>query len=240
VIDAPAAGSWTRALRIACDLDGTLANMAAALQREAEQLFGPGISVGSGGSSEPTAEAHSERAEETGNEPLTDSQTRQLWAHVARVTNFWTTLPEVEPGAVKRLGSLVWLYGWEVIFLTQRPATAGESVQIQSQRWLEEHGFELPSVYVVNGSRGKIAAALQLDAVIDDRPENCLDVVAESKARALLVWRDPQELLPAGVPRLGIDTVFSALEAFDSLEEMLIQSPARPTLVKRMRKAIGI
>ena len=35
---------------------------------------------------------------------------------------------------------------WEVIFLTTRPSTAGELVQLQSQRWLAAHGFQYPSV----------------------------------------------------------------------------------------------
>ena len=43
----------------------------------------------------------------------------------------------------------------------------------------------MPSVFVMNGSRGKLAAALHLDAVIDDRSENCLDVVVDSKAPKL-------------------------------------------------------
>ena len=46
-----------------------------------------------------------------------------------------------------------------------------------------------------------IAAALTLDLVIDDRPENCLDVTVESKARAILVWRDDKTPLPAAAHR---------------------------------------
>ncbi len=38
-------GTRVMALRIACDLDGTLADMEAALQREAERLFGPGVGL---------------------------------------------------------------------------------------------------------------------------------------------------------------------------------------------------
>src|SRR6476661_5484879 len=76
-----------------------------------------------------------------------------------------------------------------------------------SQRWLESKGFSLPSVFVVQGSRGRIADALGLDIVVDDRPENCLDVVVDSKARAILVWREDESLLPAAARRLGIGVV---------------------------------
>ena len=42
---------------------------------------------------------------------------------------------------------------WEVFFITQRPATEGQTVQRQTQRWLVEQGFDLPSVLVISGSR---------------------------------------------------------------------------------------
>ncbi len=37
---------------------------------------------------------------------------------------------------------------------------SGATPQVQTQRWLESKGFRLPSVFVVQGSRGRIAAAL--------------------------------------------------------------------------------
>jgi hypothetical protein len=36
---------------------------------------------------------------------------------------------------------------------------------------------------------GKVAAGLGLHAVIDDRAENCMDVIAESQAKPILIWR---------------------------------------------------
>src|SRR5439155_16592344 len=105
---------------------------------------------------------------------------------------------------IGRLASLAAERRWEIIFLTRRPESAGATAQVQTQRWLQSKGFTLPSVFVVHGSRGRIAAALDLDVVIDDRPENCLDVVVDSKARALLVWREDVSQLPAAARRLGI------------------------------------
>jgi hypothetical protein len=233
-------------LRIACDLDGTLADMDGALQREAERLIGPDVTVRRAGAphvqvplddTEPDASRHEDPS--PGKKPLTSTQMRRLWDHVSRIDNFWTTLKEIEPGAVARLATLRLQHEWDVIFLTQRPDTAGGITQLQSQRWLQAHGFELPSVYVVNGSRGTIAAALGLDAVIDDRPENCLDVVTDSSARPILVWRDSPDTVPQGATRFGIDVVFSAREAFERLEQMTMHPDAR-TPVTRMRRAIGI
>src|SRR5262245_17278559 len=128
---------------------------------------------------------------------MTTRQESKLWRHVQSIENFWEGLQELEPGVIPRLAGIAADRRWDIIFLTKRPDTVGSTAQVQSQRWLEAKGFPLPSVYVVQGSRGRIAAALGIDVVIDDRPENCLDVVVDSKARAILVWRDDEKNLPA-------------------------------------------
>ena len=246
------------ALRIACDLDGTVADMNAALQREAAVCFGPNVDLraGLGVPAEPPSDIDGAPAvEESAVDPkpakrevlsvrrgLTSREYRQLWGHVRKdVDNFWATLSEIEPGAVARLSALAQKYGWEVIFLTQRPASAGETAQLQSQRWLEAHGFEFPSVYVVNGSRGRIAASLDLDAVIDDRPENCLDVSSESQAKAFLVWRDAPDTAPPGAAKMKITTVFSFTEALDKLDALSgARAASSPGLLGRIRQTLGI
>ena len=58
----------------------------------------------------------------------------------------------------------------EFVFITQRPGTAGATVQRQTQRWLVHHGFDMPSVLVIAGSRGAAANALRLTHLIDDTP----------------------------------------------------------------------
>ena len=68
---------------------------------------------------------------------------------------------------------------WEVFFITQRPATRGETVQRQTQRWLVAQGFDLPSVLVIAGSRGAAAGALRLDYHVDDLAQNCVDVLSD-------------------------------------------------------------
>ncbi len=123
---------------------------------------------------------------------MTERQERRLWRHVESIDGFWETLKEIEPGTVARLAALASDRRWELIFLTKRPESAGATAQVQTQRWLQAHGFSLPSVFVVQGSRGRVADAFNLDFVVDDRPENCLDVVIDSTTRALLVWREDE------------------------------------------------
>src|SRR5207247_6013023 len=162
---------------------------------------------------------------------MTSRQQRKLWAHVESIENFWQTLEELEPGVIGRLSAIASERRWEVIFLTKRPETAGWTAQVQSQRWLESKGFTLPSVYVVQGSRGRIAASLGVDIVVDDRPENCLDVVVDSKARAILVWREDAKHLPAAARRLGIGVVKSVAECLDILTQLDTPAPQQPGVV---------
>lgn len=204
--------------RIACDLDGTLADMEGALQRLAERLFGRGI----------------ER------KALSEEQHDALWGAVEEIPDFWTTLAEVEPGAVARLAALAAARQWEVIFLTRRCPTAGDTAQRQSQRWLQAHGFEMPSVYVMPGSRGRLADALDLHAVLDDEPGNCVDVASHSNARAVLLWRGTPEAAPADIERLDIEVVFSMDEALAQLERLATRAVKRGGFIGRLRDAIGV
>jgi len=148
---------------------------------------------------------------------LTAREQSRLWRHVGTLDNFWQSLREIEPGAVKRLAAVAAANRWEVIFLTKRPASAGATAQVQSQRWLVSKGFDRPSVYVVQGSRGLIAAALELDVVVDDRHENCYDVVVDSGARSILVWRGQGEQFSAAAERLGVEVVRTVGECLDLL-----------------------
>ena len=95
-------------LRIACDLDGTLADMESALQREAEALFGPDVDLRAGSSLPlaplqspahfPGAPEHADapaappEPELARRRPLTDRERRRLWAHVGGIDGFWEGL----------------------------------------------------------------------------------------------------------------------------------------------------
>jgi len=234
-------------LRLGFDMDGVVADLNAALLREARLLF-PGVDLHT------TARAQAEPAPQpgadggTGADPaevvppslaLNSRQQRQLWDAVKSITNFWETLDETEPGIVTRIAETARARRWEVMFLTSRPSTAGDTVQVQSQRWLRRRGFDLPSLFVVSTSRGRIASALELDVVLDDRPENCLDITIDSKARAVLIWRGEETGVSASARRLGIGGTSSVAECLDLLVEA--DAPdAASGLVGRLRKLLGL
>jgi hypothetical protein len=235
-------------LRIGFDLDGVLADMETELVHQAELLFGESMtrvleqrSTGDGPdtvSSEAAGDAAPD-APVIERLNMTPRQQRRLWKHVESIENFWQTLQETEPGIVSRLHALATERRWEIIFLTKRPRSAGATAQIQSQRWLESMGYALPAVYVVQKSRGRIADALGLDIVIDDRPENCLDVVTDSKARSILVWRDRDKQVPGAARRLGIGVVTSVSDCLNILVE-IDSDPGNPGVIDRVRRLLGL
>ncbi|MGC4081803.1 MAG: hypothetical protein QM736_06775 [Vicinamibacterales bacterium] len=91
-------------MRLAFDLDGTVADMQSALAREARRLF-PGIDPAFLPRSA-SPDDDSQRADEPS--PQTDSrlsiehlsprQQRELWKTVCDQENWWETLTEIEPG----------------------------------------------------------------------------------------------------------------------------------------------
>src|SRR5206468_1844985 len=134
-------------LRIAFDLDGVFADMDGELRHQAEILFGDTLRARDDEAIAPnptpatpddrSCDAPAEATVPVVKLDLTHRQQRRLWRRVASIEGFWESLKEIEPGAVVRLGKIAADRGWEVIFLTRRPESAGASAQVQSQRWLE-------------------------------------------------------------------------------------------------------
>jgi hypothetical protein len=256
-------------LRIGFDLDGTIADLDGAMSALADKLFPQRAkspsSLRQSQAGEKAAEPAAETAAATAVEDagtgdpegadkdveaamdharLTARQHQSLWKTIRETENFWETLEEHEPGSVRRLGRLAAERRWEVVFLTQRPGTAGDTAQVQTQRWLMKKGFPVPSVFVVPaGRRGRIAGACDLHIIVDDRPDNCLDVNVDSRARAILVWRgDPANPMMTNAKRLGIGVVTSinaCLDAIVAAEDAALEAPSRG-LLSRLRRFVGL
>jgi 5'(3')-deoxyribonucleotidase len=243
-------------LRIAFDMDGTLADLGSAFAEVEDRIFGAAepLKIAKDANDKdddgpPTPEAREieQQAGSGGAEaepkpsepraaPNSPRRRDRVWQTIESTPNFWTTLKPLEEGAVKRLYELTGELNWEVFFVTQRPATAGATVQLQTHQWLVEHGFSTPSVIPLSGGRGKAASALRLDYLIDDTPQNCVDVLADSTARAILLATDA--LAESSARRLGIGVAHSVHEVLDLLVKATA-ARANPPLFERLRKMVG-
>jgi len=238
------------ALRIGFDMDGVLADFAEAYREAEARVFGPVASATRPGDPEDQLEVEPQTSAEPSSEGPSSADVAEahhamrrkrdaIWRAIQSTPNFWTTLRPLDPKAVRRIHELAERDGWDVFFVTQRPPTQGESVQRQTQRWLVEQGFDLPSVLVIHGSRGEAARALRLDYLVDDSARNCVDVTAMADAKALLITDPADETTAESARRLGIGTVASIAEALDVIDQASA-SRTHPTLLNRLAKLVGL
>jgi uncharacterized HAD superfamily protein len=199
-------------LRLGIDIDGVVADFQSAFRALAERELG--------------------RPAEDPDADLSRQDVDRLWKVVADSPNWWLEIQPYEPDQIARLYALARRQRWEVFFMTSRPESAGDAVQLQTQVWLERLGFYLPTVLTMpNGARGEIARSLRLDLAVDDRLVNCLEIVSASNAKALLLAREADDgrVRDAAEAR-GIGVVTSlaqGLDAVERLEELLSRRRGR-------------
>lgn len=189
-------------LRLGIDVDGVVADFRSAFRAVAERELGI--------------------APEDIDKELSKPDVERLWRNVSAASNWWLDVPAYEPGQIERLYAQVRRARWEVFFMTSRPPSAGDSVQLQTQVWLERYGFYLPSVLTTpSGARGELARALRLDLALDDRLVNCLEVISASNAKAVMILRPPAEPRAAETAEArGIGVVPSLSQALDAVERL--------------------
>ena len=162
-------------LKIGVDVDDVIVNFIAAFRREAEFVLGKKLSVDPGSWTFKNWE-------------LSQTDIEKVWDHIKQTDNWFFynfyTLPFVPE-------NLPWLVEeHDVYFITARIPTAGFSVQKQTQLYLSELGVQFPTV-LVEPNKGPLAAALKLDAFIDDKVENLLDIdkATQSRTKVFLMSR---------------------------------------------------
>jgi hypothetical protein len=206
-------------LRIGIDVDGVLADFRTAFHEMSRATLGRRLDPLQDPKSAPS---------------LAQEEVKRVWDAVARTPNWWMTLKPYEPDQIARLYSLTRATGWEVFFLTNRPSSAGDSVQFQTQWWIEQHGFYLPSVLTIPGSRGEVANGLRLNLVVDDLLLNCIEVVSASTAKALLLLRSGDKAIEKHALDRGIGAVATFEEAIEIVQRLHTLLPVRSGRLLRL------
>jgi hypothetical protein len=207
-------------LRIGVDLDGVVADFRSAFRQVAGHVL--------------------HRDLEGDAESLAPNEQERVWRAIAATENWWVGIQPYEPDQIARLYAAAREGRWEIVFLTKRPPSGGECVQLQTQWWLEQWGYLMPAVVTVPGSRGELANALRLDLLIDDLLVNCVEVVSSSATKAVLMLRDEP---PPGVAdhalERGIGVVATLREAIDVFERLQKVLPKRRGRLLRLAEWFG-
>jgi len=224
-------------LRIGFDIDGVLADFSSAFHEVEVRLFGRGKPI-QPELPEEAEEKQSGQAPGAGSVDVTRQRSEAIWNVIRSTPGFWTLLKPLDPTAVRRIRDDMIRHRWEVFFITQRPETAGETVQRQTQRWLLAQGFDVPSVLVIGGSRGAAAKALRLDYHVDDSPQNCLDVMSEGHAKPILIVPSGNEATTRRARSLGIGVAKSIGECLDILDQVSVAGET-PGVLHKLAAAVG-
>ncbi len=204
-------------LRLGFDVDGVLADFRSAFRDAARDCLGRAAVSDAGEDGKPV--------------PLGQQDVAKVWAQIARTPNWWMRVPPHEPAEIARLYAMARASRWEVFFVTKRPPSAGDPVQFQTQWWLEQHGYYLPAVLTVPGSRGELANSLRLDLVVDDQIVNCAEIIGAGPTKTMLMLRDPDPKLAKHAGDRGIAVVgclAEALPAVARLQEILPTRIGKP------------
>lgn len=97
-----------------------------------------------------------------------------VWDDIKASGSFWTSLPNY-PDTTEIMTKLFNLRdkGHDIYFITTR---VGYHCKLQTERWLYQRWGVAPTV-LISKSKGMVAAGLELDMFVDDKPENCIDIV---------------------------------------------------------------
>lgn len=141
---------------------------------------------------------------------VTPEQESAAWK-VIKSTAFWQALPHLKESEM----AIMWLnrarrMGHDIYFITNRPGTHAKA---QSEEWLWTRGYLTPTV-LISQDKGFLAAGLNLDVFIDDKPSNCLDVLSARGTKTRIYLREtPYNREFAGRDRLAhVPTILEMLE----------------------------
>ena len=158
-------------MRLGCDVDGVLANFNHVFVELTVRVLGKDLYPGPAGTFDIF----------TWNYPeffgYTSSDVTKVWDHIKSDPDFWLNIPAYKntKQAMKVLANLQQSNN-DIYFITNR---MGVNAKRQTEKWLDRFDM-MPTTVLLSKEKGFCATALALDAYIDDKWENCVDVAMQN------------------------------------------------------------
>ena len=158
-------------MKIGIDCDGVLANFNHAFVELTVRVLGKDLYPGPAGTFDIF----------TWNYPeffgYTSSDVTKVWDHIKSDPDFWLNIPAYKntKQAMKVLANLQQSNN-DIYFITNR---MGVNAKRQTEKWLDRFDM-MPTTVLLSKEKGFCATALALDAYIDDKWENCVDVAMQN------------------------------------------------------------
>ena len=158
-------------MKIGIDCDGVLANFNHAFVELTVRVLGKDLYPGPAGTFDIF----------TWNYPeffgYTSSDVTKIWDHIKSDPDFWLNIPAYKntKQAMKMLANLQQSNN-DIYFITNR---MGVNAKRQTEKWLDRFDMQ-PTTVLLSKEKGLCATALALDAYIDDKWENCVDVAMQN------------------------------------------------------------
>lgn len=116
-----------------------------------------------------------------------DAEMKAVWTYIKESRDFWATLG-YDPGmlVLRQRWAAIHAAHHDVVFATARP---GLDAHIQTKYWLHKFGCSYANV-TITSEKGQFCLDSHVDAYIDDRWDNIVDVTRKSPStRAYLLHR---------------------------------------------------
>lgn len=158
-------------MKIGIDCDGVLANFNHAFVELTVRVLGKDLYPGPAGTFDIFTWNYPESY------GYSTSEVTKVWDHIKSDPDFWLNIPAYKntKQAMKVLANLQQSNN-DIYFITNR---MGVNAKRQTEKWLDRFDM-MPTTVLLSKEKGFCATALALDAYIDDKWENCVDVAMQN------------------------------------------------------------
>lgn len=103
---------------------------------------------------------------------ITAEEEKEMWKRIDSIPNWWMGhYAMLDTNLIVKLAAK-----HRVVFITNRKDGAGLPIEIQTSHWLVNLLDLAYPMVIISGNKGPVAAGLDLDYFIDDRPKNVNEV----------------------------------------------------------------